>query len=53
MNHYDVTIRETLEVKIDVYKRQAQSRPIYSLKKKKHSHCRRSTPAVSALLSQP
>ena len=31
----------------------AQSRPIYSLKKKKHSHCRRSTPAVSALLSQP
>lgn len=31
----------------------AQSRPIYSLKKKKNSHCRRSTPAVSALLSQP
>ena len=29
----------------------AQSRPIYSLKKKKHSPCRRSAPAVSALPS--
>ena len=31
----------------------AQSRPIYNLKKKNHSHCRRSAPAVSALPSQP